>query len=210
ALFDYFLPRLQGKRVAVVGRYPGLERYAESLDLIVLERNPGAGDLPDPACEYVLPEAEWVFLTGSSLPNKTFPRLAELSRNANLVLMGPTVPWLTELRDFGVDFIAGTQVVDEAALRRIVAEGGGTRIFGAGVGYRVLDLGESQMHWLSSAIAELVGCQERLRREMEKWHAAARGGSFPKAEELLTVNHELSELDMQFNRLWDARHSARC
>jgi len=206
AVFEHFLPRLRGRRVVVVGRYPGLECYAGSLDITVLERSTGPGDLPDPACEYVLREAEWVFLTGTSIPNKTFPRLAELSRDANLVVMGPTVPWLRELREFGVDYLAGTLVHDEDALRRTVAEGGGTRIFDAGVGYHLLDLGQTEMTWVRSMISDLVDYRERLKNEMEAWYAGPWRGTFPRAEELLRLERELSELDVQFKRLWDARH----
>jgi uncharacterized protein (DUF4213/DUF364 family) len=138
AVFDHFLPQLQGQKVVIVGRYPGLERYSEHCDLTVLERQPGPQDLPDTACEYVLPEADWVFLTATSIPNRTFPRLAALSRHATTVLMGPTVPWLAELAEFGVDYLAGVQVTEAMALRQTVAEGGGVRIFETGVQYRLM------------------------------------------------------------------------
>ncbi|XTZ10972.1 MAG: Rossmann-like domain-containing protein, partial [cyanobacterium endosymbiont of Rhopalodia yunnanensis] len=91
------------------------------------------------ASEYLLPESDWVFLTGTSIPNKTFPRLVELSRDAKLVLMGPTVPWLAELAEFGIDYLAGVTVVDPNALRQTVAEGGGVRIFETGVQYQLYD-----------------------------------------------------------------------
>lgn len=140
AVFEHFADRLAGRRVVVVGRYPGLDALDLDWDLTVLERRPGPADLPDPAAEYLLPDADWVFLTASSIPNKTFPRLAELARHARLVLMGPTVPWLPELAEFGVDCLAGVRVEDELQLRATVAEGGGTRIFEAGVRYSVLEL----------------------------------------------------------------------
>jgi len=141
AVFAHFLPLLGGRRVVVIGRYPGLDALARDFDLVVLERRPGPGDLPDPACEYLLPAADWVFLTASSLANKTFPRLAELARNATTVLMGPGVPWLAELAEFGIDYLAGVQVSDGALLRRTLAEGGGTRLFEAGVRYALAPLG---------------------------------------------------------------------
>lgn len=137
AIFEHFKPRLAGRHVAVIGRYPGMERFSGDFELAVLERLPGEGDLPDPACEYVLPRSDWVFITASSIPNKTFPRLAELARDAQTVLMGPGTPWLPELAEFGIDYLAGVRVVDEEALRRTVAEGGGVRIFGDGVRYFV-------------------------------------------------------------------------
>ena len=137
AVFEYFLPKIRGKRVAIVGRYPELSRYEKQADLVVIERQPASGDLPDPACEYILPESEWVFLTATSIANKTFPRLVELSKNATLVLMGPTLPWLEELAEMGVDYLAGVRITNPQALRQTVAEGGGTRIFETGVQYCV-------------------------------------------------------------------------
>jgi len=141
AVFEHFAPRLEGRRVVVVGHYPGLERFADRLALTILERLPAPGDLPDPACEFVIPEADWVFLTASSLPNKTFPRLAQLAVDAQLVLMGPTTPWLPQLATFGVDYLAGVVVEDPALLRCTIAEGGGTRLFDGAVRYAITPLG---------------------------------------------------------------------
>ncbi len=140
AVFEHFLPLIRGKRVVVIGRYPGLSDYEKEIDLTVLERQPSTQDLPDIACEYLLPEADWVFLTATSIVNKTFPRLVELSQNAKLVLMGPTLPWLPELADMGINYLAGVAVTHPEALRQTIAEGGGTRIFDTGVQYRILTL----------------------------------------------------------------------
>lgn len=92
------------------------------------------------ACEYLSPAADWVFLTATSIANKTFPRLVELAQHAELVLMGPTVPWLPELADMGIDYLAGIAVIDPTGLRQTIAEGGGTRIFDQGVQCHVLKL----------------------------------------------------------------------
>lgn len=142
AVFEYFLPRLSGKKVTVIGRYPYLERIAAQVELTVLERQPQDTDLLDTACEFILPESDWVFLTASSLSNKTFPRLAELSRHAQLVLMGPSVPWLAEFADFGVNFLAGVAINDAELLRQTVSEGGGVRIFQQSVSYHIVDLND--------------------------------------------------------------------
>jgi uncharacterized protein len=137
AVFEHFLPLVSGHKVVVIGRYPGLDRYEEAMELTVIERQPSDRDLPDPAAEYILPAADWVFLTATSIANKTFPRLLELSQNARVVLMGPTVPWLTEFAAMGIDYLAGVEVTEPLALKRTIAEGGGVRIFQTGVQYRV-------------------------------------------------------------------------
>lgn len=140
AVFEHFLPQLIGKKVVVIGRYPHIERYAEQIDLQIIERQPSANDYPDSACEFLLPKTDWVFLTATSLINKTFPRLAELSQHATTVLMGPTTPWLPQLADFGIDYLAGVEITDAEKLQQTIAEGGGVRIFETGVRYRVVDL----------------------------------------------------------------------
>ncbi len=205
AVFDYFLPRLQGKKVVVVGRYPGIERYSEQLNLSIIERQATAGDYPDPACEFLLPQADWVFLTASSIINKTFPRLAELAQNATTVLMGPTVPWLPELHEFGIDYLAGVEIIDPIKLYQTAAEGGGVRIFDDAVRYRVVDLTPSNsMVWLKNQIAEDYQEKQHLSQAMERWYNAGNKGRFPEFDQLNFVTAKLSRMDSSYKRLWDA------
>ena len=112
-------------------------------------RNPTAGlagvadggELPDTAAESILPQADWVFITASSIANKTLPRLLTLSARAHVVLMGPSVPWLDNWQAYGVDYVAGVAIKDPEALSQTLMEGGGTRIFSQGVGYCVYATG---------------------------------------------------------------------
>ncbi|MCC6076776.1 Rossmann-like domain-containing protein [Pseudomonas sp. GCM10022188] len=139
-VFAHFRPQLEGRRVAVIGHYPGLDQLWADLPYQCLERNPQDGDLPDSAAEFLLPQADWVFVTASSLANKTLPRLLELSRQARVVLMGPSLPWLEGWGEFGVDYLAGVRVLDGAAAQQVAAEGGGTRLFAGPVEYALLAL----------------------------------------------------------------------
>ncbi len=203
SVFEHFLPRLADRRVVVIGRYPGLDALAAHCHLTVLERNPGPGDLPDAACEYVLPEADWVFITASSLTNKTFPRLAELCRPAETVLMGPTLPWLPEFADFGIDHLAGVEVADLEALRRALAEGGGVRIFDDAVRYRIVELSAPlRLDWIKARIAQVFAEKQRLDQAMEAWHGT-RKGRFPEFARLEHARARLSRLDTAYKRLWD-------
>jgi uncharacterized protein (DUF4213/DUF364 family) len=118
------LAEIGGKRVAVVGHFPDLERVAERCTLTVLERNPQEGDLPDFAAEYVLPGQDYVFITGLTVTNKTLPRLLQLAAGAKVVLMGPSVPLAPWWFEQGVDVLAGLVVVDKDAVWRYCQEGG--------------------------------------------------------------------------------------
>ncbi len=204
AVFEHFLPRLQGKKVVVIGRYPGIERYAEQINLSIIERQPGALDYPDPACEFLVPDADWLFLTASSITNKTFPRLAELAQHASTVLMGPTVPWLPELHTFGIDYLAGVEIIDPVKLSQTAAEGGGVRIFDEAVRYRIVDLApDNSMAWLKDQIAQDYEHRQRLNLAMEQWYSSGQKGRFPEFNRLNQVTAKLSRMDSSYKRLWD-------
>lgn len=115
---------IAGRKVAVIGHFPRIEDFAKRCVLTVLERRPQPGDLPDFACEYVLPEQDYVFITGVTLVNKTLPRLLELSRQARVILVGPTVPISPILFEFGVSVLGGSVVLDAAKVWAAVQEGG--------------------------------------------------------------------------------------
>lgn len=122
--FQRYRDAYAGKNVVVVGHFPHLERVAEAAgSLTVLERNPASTDLPDPACEYTLPYADYAFMTGSVLINKTAPRLIALAQNARTVMVGPSSVPASSLFDAGVDALAGCCVVDPDRARCAVMQG---------------------------------------------------------------------------------------
>ena len=85
---DLFLPRIKDKRVTVVGHFPPLEKLCTHCTLSILERNPRSDDLPDMAAEYILPDQNAVFITGTTFTNKTITRLPELTRKAEVSMVG--------------------------------------------------------------------------------------------------------------------------
>ena len=129
-LFERLSVQFAGKAVAVVGHFPHLEPLRERCNLTVLERRPLGGDLPDQAAEYTLSRQDCVCITGSTVTNKTLPRLLELSRSAYVALVGPSVPLTPLWFDHGVDLLAGTVVLDAANALRSVQQGGRRSLFG--------------------------------------------------------------------------------
>jgi uncharacterized protein (DUF4213/DUF364 family) len=111
---DLILNRAAGKRLAVVGHFPFVERLAgEFASLDVLELRPGPGDLPADMAEKVLPEADAALITGTTLLNGTLAGLLRhLRASAYVVLLGPSTPFAPSLFDFGIDALAGSVVRD--------------------------------------------------------------------------------------------------
>jgi uncharacterized protein (DUF4213/DUF364 family) len=130
--FLHYAELVRGKKVAVVGRFPDLNSLSDTCRLTVLERRPGEEDLPDPACEYVLPAQDCVFITATTIINKTFPRLLELSRKALTFLVGPSTPFAPLLFDRGIHTLAGTVVLDAQSVWRAVQEGAARSVFDHG------------------------------------------------------------------------------
>lgn len=114
---------LKGKRIGVVGHLnmPDFVRE-QAAEVLILERNPRPGDYPDSACEWLLPTCDIVLITGSTLVNKTLPRLLELCKNACTILAGPSVPLCPFLLDAGLDRISGLVITDRPGLRQKLAE----------------------------------------------------------------------------------------
>lgn len=126
--FELLRPRIEmhdHAHVVVVGHFPHVDRIAEYAELTVLERNCRDDlDVPDPACEYVLPGADFAFITGVTLENKTAPRLLELAKDAFVTMVGPSVVMARPLFDAGVDMVAGSIVFDADLAKHAVKSGG--------------------------------------------------------------------------------------
>ncbi|MBN1934589.1 MAG: DUF364 domain-containing protein [Anaerolineae bacterium] len=119
------LQRGAGRRVAIVGHFPFVEQVRRTAaECWVLELNPHPGDLPAERAAEVLPQAQVVALTGTSLINHTFDDLIALCNpGAFVVLLGGSAPLTPVLFDCGVSAVAGTRVVDIPAAVRAVGEG---------------------------------------------------------------------------------------
>ena len=114
-----------GRRVAVVGHFPFIPRLQKEVgQLWVLEKEPRGQDLPAEAAADVIPQADVVAITGTSLINHTFEELVSLCRPGALVLMlGPSTPLSPLLFDHGLHLISGSLVENEEAVLRAVRQG---------------------------------------------------------------------------------------
>ncbi|MFN2289949.1 MAG: Rossmann-like domain-containing protein [Anaerolineae bacterium] len=138
---EEIIDRGRGKRVVIVGHFPfipSVRREVGHLD--VLELDPGPDELPPDAAADVLPQADVVAITGTSLLNRTFDGLIRrCRRDAFVMVLGPTTPLSPVLFDYGVDLIAGTQVTDPQVAMALAGQGA---IFRQMRGVRLVTLGK--------------------------------------------------------------------
>lgn len=123
----------KGKRLAVVGSFPYLKTIRiEAAQSWVLELEPEGDELPASEAPRVIPQADVVGITGSTLANGTLEGLLDLCRpDAFVVLIGPTTPLSPVLFDYGVDVLCGSLADDpQVALRSIAQEASTRRIPG--------------------------------------------------------------------------------
>jgi hypothetical protein len=115
-----------GKRLAMVGRFPYLDgSRLTAARTWVLELNPEGSDLPAAAAPQILPQADVVGMTGSTLANGTLEGLLALCRrDATVVLIGPSTPLSPVLFDYGADVLCGALVDDPAQTLAALADGG--------------------------------------------------------------------------------------
>jgi uncharacterized protein len=119
------LRKAKGKRVAVVGHFPFVDRVRqEAEECWVLELEPGPEDLPAARAPEIIPRADIVAITGMSLVNGSFLGLARHCRpDAYVLMLGPSTPLSPVLFDYGVSALSGTLVVDIPAIVAGVSQG---------------------------------------------------------------------------------------
>lgn len=123
------LERGAGRRVAVIGHFPFLPRCHDVADTLwVLEKHPQGQDLPAEAAGEVIPQADVVAISGTTLMNRTFDDLIALCRPDALVLvLGPSTPLSPLLFEYGVEVLSGAVVENIDAVLRAVGQGANFR-----------------------------------------------------------------------------------
>ena len=127
---DWLAAQGRGKRVVVIGRFPFLEEEIRPVvdALWVFERDPqpgeyGAVDMPE-----VLPQADLVAITSSTLINHTIDDiLAHISPRCTTILLGPSTPLTGRLFSQKIDGLFGVEVVNLADAIASVSAGAGFR-----------------------------------------------------------------------------------
>lgn len=114
-----------GKRVALVGHFPFVDALRQQVETLwVLELTPHGDDLPTEAAPDIIPQADVLAITGTTLINGTFDGLMALRQPQALVLiLGPSAPLSPVLFDHGVHLVSGALVQDIDPVLTAVRQG---------------------------------------------------------------------------------------
>ena len=115
----------RGKNVALVGHFPFIPKLRQAVkQLWVLEQHPAEAEYPVEAQPDLIPQADVVAITGSTLISHTLDQLLSLPRpNALVMILGPSTPLSPVLFDHGATFISGARVIDEESVLRTLSQG---------------------------------------------------------------------------------------
>lgn len=114
-----------GQRVALIGHFPFVEALRSQVgELWVLELRPQGADLPASAAAEIIPQADVLAITGTTLINGTFAGLMALRRpDAVVLVLGPSTPLSPIMFAHGVHLLSGSVVEDIDAVLRAVRQG---------------------------------------------------------------------------------------
>jgi uncharacterized protein (DUF4213/DUF364 family) len=122
--YEIALERAAGRRLAVVGHFRFVKGIGDRVDkLWVLELRPQEGDLPAERAPEIIPLADVVVITGTTLVNHTADDLLGLARGKTVIMLGPTTIMSPVLFEFGVSAICGVQILDPAVAIGHLKEG---------------------------------------------------------------------------------------
>lgn len=123
--FDFLVERVKDKTVVMVGNFPQVSRLRSVAKAVwVLEKRPGPMDFPTEAAPELIPQADILAITGSTLINHTLDGVLALRHPRTMVmLLGPSTPLTPLLFNYGIDFLSGTQVIDETAALLTIQQG---------------------------------------------------------------------------------------
>jgi len=122
---EIIIERGAGKRVAMVGHFPFVSRVRRAAQALwVLELRPQGDDLPAARAADLVPQADVVAISGSTLLNRTFAELISLCPpDAYVLVLGGSTPLSPLFFEDGVDAVAGAYVVDVQAVLNAVSQG---------------------------------------------------------------------------------------
>lgn len=125
---DWLAAQSAGHTIAIFGRFPFIDEEIRphARQVWVFEQQPQTNELDSSAMQTVLPQADLVAITGSSIINHSLDLiLPHTHSDSTRVLLGPSTPLSQKLFESGIDAMFGVRVVDAQAVINSVVAGDG-------------------------------------------------------------------------------------
>jgi uncharacterized protein (DUF4213/DUF364 family) len=125
---DWLAAQSIGKSVAVFGRFPFVDDEIRPFarQVWVFEQNPQPGEFGAADMTAILPQAEIVAITSSTIVNHTIDSiLAQTTPHSIVALLGPSTPLNAKLFECGISALFGVRVVDVGQVIESVMAGEG-------------------------------------------------------------------------------------
>ncbi len=107
---------------ACVGYFPASLNILP--DLKVIEREPQPGQYTPEQASDILPHMDFVIITAQTLMNGSLPRLLFLAQNADVMVLGPTMPMSHIWKKYGVRWVCAAHVTDNTTMYDFISQGG--------------------------------------------------------------------------------------
>jgi len=119
------LERGSGKRIAVIGHFPFVARIKDQAKTLwVMEKRLRRGDLPESEAGRILPQADVVAISATTLINHTLEEILKRCRKDSFrIMLGATTPLSPVLLDNGLDALCGVQIADPQMVLTHIQEG---------------------------------------------------------------------------------------
>ncbi|HPH98446.1 MAG TPA: DUF364 domain-containing protein [Anaerolineaceae bacterium] len=122
---DYIAHQGADSQVALIGHFPFVSSLKDQVKkLWVLELNPKDDDLPASAAPEIIPQADILAITATTLINHTFDGILTLRKpGAKVLLLGPSTPLSPVLFEYGIDVLSGSIVENPELVLPLVRQG---------------------------------------------------------------------------------------
>lgn len=121
----------QGKRIAIMGHFPFVKKLREMAAELWVFELPGRarpGDIVGTKVEEILPRADVVAITSTTLINHTLGNILNLVKpEAYTIMLGPSTPLSPLLFDYGFDAISGSIVTNRDQMLDCISQGANFR-----------------------------------------------------------------------------------
>lgn len=121
----------QGRRIAIIGHFPFVEKLREVAQELWVYELPGRmrpGDITGEKIVDLLPQADVVAITSTTLINHTLGKILDFIRpGAYKIILGPSTPLSPVLFDYGLDAISGSIVTDRRQVLDCISQGANFR-----------------------------------------------------------------------------------